>query len=115
MHPVVFGKDIGNFKIDLIARKAKARDSTKSPLTPYLSIGSIIKFCGIFFFILSIKILFFLPPPQTKTFLTLVVNEDKASPIIFAVKSVSVAVPSSRESPLAKETSKSFTSNDKEF
>ncbi len=34
LHPVVLGKDIGNFKIDLIARKAKAWDSTKSPSIP---------------------------------------------------------------------------------
>ena len=37
--PVVPGKDIGSFINDLIPIKAKACDSTKSPFTPYLSIG----------------------------------------------------------------------------
>ena len=41
--------------------------------------------------------------------------KDKAVPIILAVKSVSVAAPSSSERPLAKETSKSFTSKDNFF
>ena len=31
IHPVVLGKEIGKFKIDLIAKKANAWDSIKSP------------------------------------------------------------------------------------
>ena len=38
MHPVVLGKEIGSLSNDLIAKKAKACDSTKSPLMPNLSI-----------------------------------------------------------------------------
>ena len=34
LQPVVSGNEIGNFKIALIAKKAKAWDSTKSPSTP---------------------------------------------------------------------------------
>ena len=48
LHPVVVGNVIGNFKIDLIARNAKACDSTKSPLTPYSSMFCKIKSLGIF-------------------------------------------------------------------
>ena len=39
-------------------------------------------------------------------------DEFNSSPIILAVKSVSVAAPSSSDKPLAKETSKSLVSND---
>ena len=78
-----------------------------------------IKFFRVFFLIFSIKILFFLPPPHTKTFQILLLTFDnktkRADPIILAVKSVNVAAPSSSDKPLAKETSKSFTSNDKVF
>ena len=63
--------------------------------------------------------MFFLPPPQIKTLksfsLTFNNSEDKAAPIILPVKSVNVAAPSSRDKPLAKETSKSFTSREKVF
>ena len=34
LQPVVFGNEIGKLSFDLIAKKAKAWDSTKSPLTP---------------------------------------------------------------------------------
>ena len=78
-----------------------------------------IKFFRVFFLIFSIKILFFLPPPHTITFQILLLTFDnktkRADPIILAVKSVNVAAPSSSDKPLAKETSKSFTSNDKVF
>ena len=37
--PVVSGKEIGNLRYDLIARYAKAWDSTKSPLIPKSSIN----------------------------------------------------------------------------
>ena len=50
-HPVVLGKVIGRFKKDLIARKAKAWDSTKSPSILYSSISLILKFFGRFFLI----------------------------------------------------------------
>ena len=70
-------------------------------------------------FIIFKSDLFFLPPPQIKTLkrfsLTFDNSEDKAAPIILPVKSVNVAAPSSRDKPLAKETSKSFTSSDKVF
>ena len=33
LHPVVPGKEIGNFKYDLTDKKANACDSIKSPLT----------------------------------------------------------------------------------
>ncbi len=76
-------------------------------------------FFKIFFLIFSIKKLFFLPPPHSKTFqcLSLIFDkiENKADPIICAVKSVSVVAPSSSDSPLTKETSKSLTSNDNFF
>ena len=69
--------------------------------------------------IFSIKILFFLPPPHSKTLKDLSFKLDKrvinASPITLAVKSVNVAAPSSSESPRTKEISKSFTSKDKGF
>ena len=67
---------------------------------------SVNKFSLIFF----IKNLFFLPPPQTKTFGNLFLISDKFKdkdvPINLAVKSVKVVVPSSRLSPRAKEISK---------
>ena len=40
LHPVVLGNEIGNFIVDLTARKANAWDSIKSPLILYLSIKS---------------------------------------------------------------------------
>ncbi len=66
MHPVVSGKEIGNLRYDLIARYAKAWDSTKSPSILISSISLILLL--IFFPILSIKNLFFLPPPQANIF-----------------------------------------------
>ena len=63
--------------------------------------------------------MFFLPPPQINTLktslLTLDKSENRAAPITLAVKSVSVVAPSSKERPLANETSKSFVSKDKLF
>ena len=46
---VVFGNEIGSFLKDLIARKAKACDSTKSPSIPYSSIIFILYLSGSFF------------------------------------------------------------------
>ena len=66
-------------------------------------------------FILSIIIRFFLPPPQIRTlkdfFFAFDKSEDNDAPIIFEVKSVSVVAPSSKERPLAKEISKSFSTH----
>ena len=116
VHPVVFGNEIGRFSIDLIERYAKAWDSTKSPSILKASSNLIFIFFGIFFFILLSKILFFLPPPQTIIFCISFskLDNDKinASLIILAVNYVNVATPSSSDKPLAKETSKSFTSSD---
>ena len=72
-----------------------------------------------FSFIFFNKILFFLPPPHTKISLIFSLDEFNnlliSSPIILAVKSVKVATPSSRLSPLAKDISKSLVSNDNFF
>ena len=70
-------------------------------------------------FIFFIKVPFFLPPPQTSTFLNFVSwfdnNEFNAEPIILTVKSVKVFAPSSKDKPLTKEISKSLTSNEMLF
>ncbi|SVD71166.1 uncharacterized protein METZ01_LOCUS424020, partial [marine metagenome] len=54
----------------------------------------------------SINVVFFLPPPQTIILHNLSLTLDKrlksAVPIILPVKSVNVAVPSSKESPRTK-------------
>ena len=63
LHPVVSGNEIGKLRSDLIPKKAKACDSTKSPFKSKLSI--IFIFLLIFFSIFLIKNLFFLPPPDT--------------------------------------------------
>ena len=73
------------------------------------------------FLIFSIKEEFFRPPPQIKTFhaLSLSFNLDKKlespNPIIFPVKSVSVAAPSSKLRPLTKPKLKSLVSKDNLF
>ena len=114
---MVLGKVIGNFLIDLIARKAKAWDSIKSPLILNLSINFKLILLGRFFFIPSTRILFFRPPPQIKMSIELAFakNDDKESPKILAVNSVKVAAPSSIESPLVKDMSKSLVSNETLF
>ena len=66
----MLGKEIGSPFKDLIAKKAKACDSIKSPSILYLSIGSrliFLKLC----LILSNRYLFFLPPPHTNHLLFL--------------------------------------------
>ena len=74
------------------------------------------KFLGVVFFILSIKLIFFLPPPQIKILQGLPLTPDKkfksSIPIILAVNSVRVAAPSSKSRPLTNPTLKSFMSND---
>ena len=104
---MVSGKEIGKFKNDLIARNAKACDSIKSPSNAKLSIGC--KLLINFLEILLSKNLFFLPPPLTRTFLTSG-SALIALDIIYEVYSVSVAAPSSNDSPLMNDKSKSFIS-----
>ena len=89
----------------LIAKNAKACDSTKSPSISYFSIGSN---CNSkkFFFILSNKYEFFLPPPHTNHLLVEVLFFSlkylMASDKSLAVKLVIVAAPFSNERPLQK-------------
>ena len=108
----MLGKLIGNFLIDLIARKAKACDSIKSPLMLNSSINFKLILLGRFFLIPSTRILFFRPPPQTKISINFILfkKDDKDSPKILAVNSVKVAAPSSIERPLVKDISKSLVS-----
>ena len=119
LQPVVLGKDIGNFKIDLTAKNAKACDSIKSPSILKSSINFRLISFDRFSFILLIKTLFFLPPPQINIlfilFLDFFKKKDNSSLRILAVNSVSVATPSSRFNPLVKEISKSFVSKDNLF
>ena len=98
LHPVVDGNEIGKFKKDLIARYAKACDSTKSPWILSSSINLILLL--IFFSILSIKNLFFLPPPHAYIFFPSIFF-DKIS----EVYSVNVAAPSLNERPFIKDMS----------
>ena len=99
----------------LIAKNAKACDSTKSPSISYFSIGSR---CNSkkFFFILSNKYEFFLPPPHTNHLLVEVLFFSlkylMASDKSLAVKLVIVAAPFSNERPFAKKISKFFISKD---
>ena len=111
----MFGKVIGNLMHLLIAKKANAWDSTKSPSISNSSISFTLIFDGRFLINLFINILFFLPPPQIKISLIKLFffnKIDKDSPIILAVNSVKVAAPSSKDSPLTKAKSKSFISKD---
>ena len=65
--------------------------------------------------ILWIRKVFFLPPPQTKYFIASLLSALACSiplAIRYAVKLVIVAQPSSNDSPLANEISKSFISKD---
>ena len=79
----------------------------KSPSIPKLSIGTILYFN--FFEILLNKNLFFLPPPQTTTLLPSGIALIP-SDIINEVYSVKVAAPSSKDSPLTNDKSKSLIS-----
>jgi len=100
LQPVVFGNEIGNFRIDLTARNAKAWDSIKSPLILYSSISLKFTFEGNFSLIFLIKILFFLPPPHNNIFwifsFEFFNDIDNSSPIILAVKSVKVVTRSQK-------------------
>ena len=93
------GKEISKFRSDLIARYAKAWDSTKSPSILKSSIFTILFL--ILFSNLSNKYLFFLPPPQTIIFLEVILFA-----IISIVYSTIVAAPSSTVNPLNLEISK---------
>ena len=75
-----------------------------------MSIVSNFTTVGSLFLIKSNRILFFLPPPHNIIFLKLYFFEIKyiESPIKLAVKSVSVAAPSSIDKPLQKEISKNL-------
>ena len=84
-------------------------------MTPYSSIDLKFILESKYFEILFNKVLFFLPPPQINISLinfSLFKINDSASPITLAEKAVNVAAPSSNESPLEKEMSKSPVSNE---